>query len=96
MPPLLVGRANLQSRDNLAVSFHLGERQLSRLAAIGATKSLRPEMLAERPIKRGARHAVELGGGLEDFLPVRVTVWQALPMGSCRDRASADAGLRST
>jgi hypothetical protein len=52
LPALFVGRADLQCRDDFAVTFHIRDRQLSRLAAISATNGLRPEMLTERPIER--------------------------------------------
>jgi len=72
MAAFLVGGADLERGDNLAIALHLGLGRLSRLATIHPAHRLRPQVLAQRPIERGTGHAIQLGRRLQHRRPIRM------------------------
>ena len=61
VPPLLVGGAQFQRGDQLAVAFQLGLLQYARLAVVGAMGRVGFMDKVQRPINGAWGHAVQLG-----------------------------------
>lgn len=98
MPALLVRRADLQRRDDLAEPLHLRLRHLARCSAIRPPLALGPEVPPERPVDGGARHAEEGRSALHQDVALGVARRQMIEAaaqveeGFGRDTAAACPG----
>ena len=70
VPVLQVRGAQLHRRDQLAEPLHLLLWQLAWAPTIAPMQRPRAELLAQRSINRGDRHAVEVGAALQQALPL--------------------------
>jgi len=77
MASLLVAGADLQRRDDLAVTFQLGLGQNPGDAAVGAVQGFGSGALAQRPVKGTLGDPIQDGGLLHQDPPV-ATAWRQI------------------